>query len=97
MANTGMAIVCTPTITVLNAADKRVSISCNIAVDAKPEIAVALAEADISTPEKKIEVANILWQKFQVKYAQQTAEANIAAEITSLESALKANIEGRVL
>jgi len=92
-----MAITCTPTITVLDAAEKKVRIRCTISVDDGPEQIVTMEKADISTSEKKIEAANIIWKKFLVKHQKQLAQDAIAHELAALETALKTNIEGRTV
>ena len=92
-----MAHTCEPTITPLDIPSKIVRITADIAVDAGPTHTVILQAADISTPAKKAGVADTLWTKFLVKYAQQLAEEGIAEEIADLETALAADIEGRTI
>jgi len=58
---------------------------------------VNMANADISTTAKKTEVLNTLWNKYVKKRAEQTLLDSIAGEITALELAAKANLEGRTL
>ena len=92
-----MAHTCEPTITPLDIPSKIVRITADIAVDAGPVHTIVLRAADISTTAKKVEVADILWNKFLVKYAQQLAEEGIAEEIADLEVSLASNIEGRTI
>ena len=92
-----MAITCTPTIKILDAATKRVSISCDMQVDDSEIINVTIAEAVVGTAEEKTEVANIIWKKFLYKYNKQILKDNYASEVATLEAALKANIEGRTI
>ena len=92
-----MAITCTPAITVLDAAEKKVRIRCTISVDDGPEQIVTMEKADISTPQNKAEIANTIWKKFLVKHQQQANLDGMASELEALEGALKTNIEGRVI
>ena len=92
-----MAHTCEPTITPLDIPSKIVRITADIAVDVGPVHTIVLRAVDISTTAKKVEVANILWNKFLVKYAQQLAEEGIAGELNDLEAALAADIEGRTI
>jgi len=90
-----MAVTCESTITVLDITNKIINISADIAVDAGPTHVVTIENGDMSTGPKKAELANILWDKFLVKYAQQLAEEAIATEVSDLETALDTNIEAR--
>lgn len=56
---------------------------------------VNLVNADISTTAKKIEVLSTIWSKYLKKLAEQVLLDSITGEISSLESAAKANLEGR--
>ncbi|MBN2591644.1 MAG: hypothetical protein JXA96_17390 [Sedimentisphaerales bacterium] len=92
-----MAISCDSTITVLDIPNKIINIKADISVDEGPTHTVIVENGDMSTGLKKAELANIVWDKFLVKYNQQLAEEGIADEITALETALNTNIEAREL
>jgi hypothetical protein len=90
-----MAVNCNSTITVLDIPNKIINIKADISVDAGPTHTVIVENGDMSTGPKKAELANIVWEKFLVKYNQQLAEEGIAQEVADLETALNTNIEGR--
>ena len=92
-----MAIICEPTITVLNVAEKKVKVECLVTVDAGHIYTAIVQEADISTPAKKAEVANVIWAKLLVLHQNRLLEDGVATEIETLETDLKENIEGRAI
>ena len=92
-----MAITCESTITPIDIAKKIVKISANITKDAEPAYEVVVENADISTPEKKAAVADVIWKKYLFKRNQQIALDNIQPEINQLQNDLNSNIEGRAV
>ena len=66
-------------------------------MEVEPEYMVTLQNADISTPEKKAEALNVLWDKFLVKKAENAVLETIQTEIEALEATAKTNFEGREL
>lgn len=79
--------------------DRIVSVTATRTDDAvenpDPVYTVSLQNADISTPEKKLEALDILWAKYEKKVAEQALLDSIASEISELEGNAKTNFEGR--
>ena len=92
-----MAITCVSSITPIDVANKIVSVSADITNDTEPTQTVTIQNADISTSEKKLLVADIIWQKYLVKRNKQLLLDSIQDEITTLEGQLESNIEGRTI
>ena len=92
-----MAITCESIITPIDVANKIVSISCDITYDTEPTHTVTIANADISTAQKKAIVADVVWAKYIKKRNEQIALDNIQPEIDQLETDLNNNIEGRTV
>lgn len=92
-----MAITWVFTITPVDIPQKIVSVKAVRTDDTEeePEYTVTLQNADISTPEKKVEALNVLWDKFLVKKTLNAANEAIQTEIEALEASAKTNFEGR--
>lgn len=94
-----MAVSWEFTIEPINIPNKIVSVSATRTDDAAenpdPTYTVTLRNADISTPEKRLEALNTLWAKYLKKVAENTALEAIQVEIDALEASAKTNFEGR--
>lgn len=92
-----MAITCVSSIVPVDIANKIVSVSADITNDTEPTQTVTIQNADISTPAKKLLVADIIWQKYLTKRNKQLLLDIIQDEIATLEGQLNSNIEGRTI
>lgn len=94
-----MAITWDFTITPIDVPNKIVSVSATRVDDSptepEPPCTVIMQNADISTPQKKIEALDVLWAKYEKKVAEQAVQDSIADEISDLEASAKQNFEGR--
>lgn len=84
-------------ITPIDIPNKIVGVFATRTDDGQPDLiyVVTLKNADISTSEKKMEVLNVLWAKYQRKVEEQIQFDTIESEITELELQAKDNFENR--
>lgn len=90
-----MAITCESKITIVRPDEKICRVETIITTDDEEPITVVIAEADLSTSEKRMLIPDIIWNKFITKRDAILYEAAIQPTLDSLEAALEINIEGR--